>query len=146
MNIEKLFTPQDAETLQTARETYGPFRQIGVAAEECTELAKELIKAFRFDDFSTAVEKTKENVVDEVADVLIILDHVIKLYNITAQDISPHIEQKMTRLRYWLEHDDRMEFTTEYRNLGADDEGETFEKYQKELYESYRAMESGEDK
>lgn len=144
MNPDKLFTPQDAETLQTARSTYGPFRQIGVAAEECTELAKELIKAFRFDDFSTAVEKTKNNVVDEVADVFIILDHVIKLYNITNQDLRPHIIQKMTRLRYWLEHDDSMEFTTEYRNL--DSEGEAFTKYQKELYESYAAMESEEDK
>lgn len=145
MNPEKLFTPLDAETLQAARETYGPFRQIGVAAEECTELAKELIKAFRFDEFSTAVERTKENVVDEVADVFIILDHVINLYDITMQDLTPHISQKMTRLRYWLEHDDRMEFTTEYRNLDTD-EGEAFTKYQKRLYESYKAMEPEEDK
>ena len=45
MNPEHLFTEKDLQVLQRARETYGAHKQIGVAAEECTELAKELIKA-----------------------------------------------------------------------------------------------------
>lgn len=137
MNPERLFTVEDIRTLQAARETYGAHKQIGVAAEECTELAKELIKAFRYDDFDDAVKNTKENVTDEVADVLIILDHVITLYGITEDDLKPHIAKKLDRLRYWLAHSKNIEFTTQHRSLSAEDqaEAEAFAKYQQDYYE-----------
>lgn len=117
MNPEVLFTLRDTKTLQAARDTYGAHKQIGVAAEECTELAKELIKVFRYDDFEDAVKNTKDNVVDEVADVLIVLDHVLNLYNIKEKDLIPHISKKMRRLRYWLNNSDSIEFTTQHRTI-----------------------------
>lgn len=119
MNPEKLFSKLDLETLQQARCTYGAHKQIGVAAEECTELAKELIKAFRYDNFSDAVENTKEAVVDEVADVLIVLDHILHLYIISESDLQPHIQKKLTRLRFWLENSDSIEFTAQQRSVPA---------------------------
>lgn len=122
MNPECLFTRRGLQTLQRARETYGPHKQIGVAAEECTELAKELIKAFRYDSFDDVVKNTKENVVDEVADVLIVLDHVLKLYNITTQDLQPHVTKKLQRLEYWLDNSDSIEFTTKCREIVEEDE------------------------
>ena len=122
MNPECLFTRRGLQTLQRARETYGPHKQIGVAAEECTELAKELIKAFRYDSFDDVVKNTKENVVDEVADVLIVLDHVLKLYNITSQDLQPHVTKKLQRLEYWLDNSDSIEFTTKCREIVEEDE------------------------
>lgn len=122
MNPEYLFTDKDLEVLQRARETYGAHKQIGVAAEECTELAKELIKSFRYDSFDDAVSNTKENVIDEVADVLIVLDHVFKLFNITAEDIQPHITKKLQRLEYWLDNSDSIEFTTKCREVVVDNE------------------------
>lgn len=122
MNPECLFTRRDLQTLQRARETYGAHKQIGVAAEECTELAKELIKAFRYDSFDDVVKNTKENVVDEVADVLIVLDHVLKLFNITAQDLQPHVTKKLQRLEYWLDNSDSIEFTTKCREIVEEDE------------------------
>lgn len=115
MNQDILFTLKDKLTLKKARETYGAHKQIGVAAEECTELAKELIKAFRYDDFDDAVKNTKDNVVDEVADVFIVLDHVLELYDIRPKDLIPHVTRKMNRLRYWLENSDSIEFTTQHR-------------------------------
>lgn len=115
MNQDILFTFKDKLTLKKARETYGAHKQIGVAAEECTELAKELIKAFRYDDFNDAVKNTKDNVVDEVADVFIVLDHVLELYDIRPKDLIPHVTRKMNRLRYWLENSDSIEFTTQHR-------------------------------
>lgn len=121
MNPECLFTRKDLQTLQRARETYGAHKQIGVAAEECTELAKELIKAFRYDSFDDVVKNTKENVVDEVADVLIVLDHVIKLFNITTQDLQPHVTKKLQRLEYWLDNSDSIEFTTKCREIIEED-------------------------
>lgn len=122
MNPERLFTRRGLQTLQRARETYGPHKQIGVAAEECTELAKELIKAFRYDSFDDVVKNTKENVVDEVADVLIVLDHVLKLFNITSQDLQPHVDKKLQRLEYWLDNSDSIEFTTKCREIVEEDE------------------------
>lgn len=124
MNPECLFTERDLQILQRARETYGPHKQIGVAAEECTELAKELIKAFRYDSFDDVVKNTKENVVDEVADVLIVLDHVIKLFNVTPQDLQPHVAKKLQRLEYWLDNSDSIEFTTKCREVIEEDEEE----------------------
>ena len=121
MNPERLFTEKDLQVLQRARETYGAHKQIGVAAEECTELAKELIKAFRYDSFDDVVKNTKENVVDEVADVLIVLDHVLQLFNITPEDLQPHITKKLQRLEYWLNNSNSIEFTTKCRTVAPED-------------------------
>ena len=132
MNPEKLFTIEDARTLQQARTVYGAHKQIGIAAEECNELAKELIKSFRYDDWDKAVYNTKEHVQEEVADILIVLDHVINLYNITTEDLLPIVQFKMDRLRYWLQNSDSSEFTMEHRSI--DSEAAGFEKYQKEYY------------
>lgn len=121
MNPERLFTEKDLQILQRARETYGAHKQIGVAAEECTELAKELIKAFRYDSFDDVVRNTKENVVDEVADVLIVLDHVFQLFNITSEDLQPHIDKKLQRLEYWLNNSNSIEFTTRCRTVDTED-------------------------
>lgn len=115
--IDRLFSLQDKVTLEKARATYGPHKQIGVAAEECTELAKELIKAFRYDNFSDAVKHTKVNVTDEVADLFIVMDHILTLYGITRDDLIPHIEKKMERLAYWLDNSNSIEFTTECREV-----------------------------
>lgn len=133
MNPEKLFTVEDCVTLQQARNVYGAHKQIGIAAEECNELAKELIKSFRYDDWDKAVYNTKEHVQEEVADILIVLDHVINLYNITTEDLLPIVKFKMDRLRYWLQNSDSSEFTMEHRSI--DSEAAGFEKYQKEYYE-----------
>lgn len=119
MNPECLFTEKDLQVLQRARETYGAHKQIGVAAEECTELAKELIKAFRYDSFDDVVKNTKENVIDEVADVFIVLDHVIKLFNITPEGLQPHITKKLQRLEYWLDNSSSIEFTTRCRTISS---------------------------
>ena len=119
MNPEYLITEKDLQVLQRARETYGAHKQIGVAAEECTELAKELIKAFRYDSFDDVVKNTKESVVDEVADVVIVLNHVFTLFNITSEDLQPHITKKLQRLEYWLDNSSSIEFTTRCRTISS---------------------------
>lgn len=128
MKPERLFTEKDLQILQRARETYGAHKQIGVAAEECTELAKELIKAFRYDSFDDVVRNTKENVVDEVADVLIVLDHVLELFKITTKDLQPHIAKKLQRLEYWLNNSNSIEFTTICRAVVPKDESPVSER------------------
>lgn len=115
MNSDVLFSVKDKRLLQKAREVYGPQKELGVAAEECIELAKELIKVLRYDDFFNAVEDTKEKVVEEVADVIIVLDHIIELYHINEYNLIPHVHRKMKRLEYWLENSNSIEFTTKHR-------------------------------
>ena len=83
-------------------------------------VAKELIKAFRYDSFDDVVRNTKENVVDEVADVLIVLDHVLQLFNITPEDLQPHIDKKLQRLEYWLNNSNSIEFTTRCRTVDTE--------------------------
>lgn len=122
INNNELFNSTDLQILQRARDTYGPHKQIGVAAEECTELAKELIKSFRYDNFHDAVTNTREAVIDEVADVFIVLDHIISLYGIVSSDLRPHIRKKLDRLNYWLEHSSSIEFTTKVRTIDTQED------------------------
>lgn len=122
INNNELFNSTDLQILQRARDTYGPYKQIGVAAEECTELAKELIKSFRYDNFYDAVTNTREAVIDEVADVFIVLDHIISLYGIVSSDLRPHIRKKLDRLNYWLEHSSSIEFTTQVRSIDSQED------------------------
>jgi len=117
MNPEKLFTEKQLNTLHKARTIYGGKNQVTVAAEECCELAKELLKAIRYEDFNEAVIHTKEDVTAEVADVIIVMDHILKLYNITNLDLIPHINYKLNRLQQWLEKSDSIEYTTELRDI-----------------------------
>ena len=115
--IEEVFTAKQLDTLAQARKIYGGKNQVTVAAEECCELAKELLKAIRYEDFSEAVVHTKKDVLAEVADVLIVLDHILKLYNITASDLQPQIEYKLNRLQQWLNDSNSIEYTTELREI-----------------------------
>lgn len=122
MNPEVLFSPEDVRTLRQARSTYGPRNQIAVAAEECIELAKELLKALRYEDFDSAVQSTGDKVTEEVADVLIVLDHVLNLYAISTDDLRYFTAVKMDRLRKWLDNSESIEFTTKERSLDSCDE------------------------
>lgn len=113
----EIFSPEQLNILAQARKIYGGKNQVTVAAEECCELAKELLKAIRYEDFNEAVVHTKKDVLAEVADVLIVIDHVLKLYNITASDLQPQIEYKLNRLQQWLNDSNSIEYTTELREI-----------------------------
>lgn len=110
-----LLTQKQKLLLQKAREIYGGRNQVTVAAEECCELAKELLKAIRYDNFDDAVKHTKESVTEEVADVFIVLDHILNLYGLDSTDITPFIDKKLNRLEQWLKHSNSIEYTTELR-------------------------------
>lgn len=110
-------TPEQKNVLETARATYGPRNQILVAAEECCELAKELLKYPRYDDHETAIFKTREKVLDERADVQIVLNHIDAIFNITPEDIAAHCARKIDRLQKWLDTSSSLEYSTELREV-----------------------------
>lgn len=112
-----MLTDKDKIVLEKARITYGSKAQIAVAAEECCELAKELLKYLRFEHHNEAVEKTKANVTSEVADVINILDHVINIFGITEDELRSVLDVKLKRLEHWTKNNPSIEYTTKVRNL-----------------------------
>lgn len=111
MNKEQL------QVLQRARDTYGFRTQITIASEECAELIKELLKYLRFEDHDTAVKETKSSVVSEVADVNIVLNHVMTIFQITEEELNLEIGKKINRLDRWLHKSNSIEYTTKDRKL-----------------------------
>lgn len=111
------------EVLEKARKTYGPTRQILVAIEELGELAKVCAKFPRYDDPASAANKLHADAVDEVADVLIILDHVISIFDLDWQEIIDRIPVKVERVSRWLEESTSMEQTTIDRKLRENPSG-----------------------
>lgn len=67
-------------------------KQLIVAVEELSELQKELCKALRG-------KHNKENIIEEFADVLIMLDQVKIYFKIEDDEIRDIIEQKIQRTK-----------------------------------------------
>ena len=104
MTVEK-----QIKVLETARKVYGNKNQILVCIEELNELACVLAKFPRYEDEDEAREKLTEKVIDEVADVMIILDHVQKIFGIPDEAIADRIMKKIERLERWLKNSTSMQ-------------------------------------
>ena len=112
---------EQIKVLETARNVYGNKNQILVCIEELNELACVLAKFPRYEDEDEAREKLTEKVIDEVADVMIILDHVQKIFDIPDGAISDRIMKKIERLERWLKNSTSMQRTLEDRVVGVVD-------------------------
>ena len=102
MELSKFVTPKHRELLKTARETYGDTTQILVSVEELCELACVCAKYPRYEDPEVARDKLHDKIVDEVADTLIVLDHIVNIFDLTPVDIGNRVEAKMERMYRWL--------------------------------------------
>ena len=111
-------TERAQKLLQKARDTYGSKNQIIVSIEECNELSAILAKFARYHNSDTAATTLKPQVLDEVADVYVVLEHVKAIFNITNTEILERAEKKLQRLERWLETSDDMEQTTIDRKVG----------------------------
>lgn len=67
-------------------------KQLIVAVEELSELQKELCKALRGNI-------NKENIIEELADVLIMLDQVKIYFSITSNEVKEIIDKKIERTK-----------------------------------------------
>lgn len=103
--------------LEKARQVYGAKNQILVSIEELNELAAVLAKFPRYEKEDNAVEFLHDKVLDEVADVYTILEHVKAIFNFTQEEIDAQIEKKLTRLRRWLDDSKSMEQTVKDRKV-----------------------------
>lgn len=77
--------------IQKAIETYGADLQKQVAIEEMSELTKEICKDFRG-------KANRENIIEEIADVQIMLYQLMAMYNISDTELAITLGLKITRL------------------------------------------------
>lgn len=103
--------------LRRARETYGNINQILVSMGELNELAAACAKYPRYKRHETAVMRTRGEVLDECADVLNSLDHIINIYGFTDQELRDRAHLKAARLERWIESGPDMEITTVDRDV-----------------------------
>lgn len=103
MDFSQFITPKHQKVLQKARDTYGDTTQILVSVEELNELSCVCAKFPRFEDPSLAREKLYDKAVDEVADVLVILDHIINIFGLAQADVRERVDAKVARMERWLD-------------------------------------------
>lgn len=118
--VTNLLSEDQRRSLREARDTYGESAQILVALEELCELASVCAKYPRYDDKSRAKKELHDRAVDEVADVLIVLDHVVSIFDLSTEEVQTRIGAKIDRLRRWLSKSGSMEQTTVDRFVSAD--------------------------
>ena len=77
------------ETCKSIANHYGREHQVLIAIEEMSELTKELCKYFRRFD-------RKKEIIEEVADVQIMLEQLIELFGIDS-DVDKMVDYKLNR-------------------------------------------------
>lgn len=102
--------------LQTAQETYGYANQVVVAIEELCELGAVLSKYPRYDYHNDALKALRDKVVEETADVVIMLRHIQMIFGIQPGELDKMMDKKLHRLKRWMESDNKsFQHTTEDR-------------------------------
>lgn len=105
--------------LQTAQETYGYANQVVVAIEELCELGAVLSKYPRYDFHDDAMKALRDKVVEETADVVIMLRHIQMIFGIQPDELEAMMDKKLHRLKRWMESDDKsFSHTTKDRVVG----------------------------
>ena len=84
------------DTYKQAIEEYGVRAQKLMAIEEMSELTKEICKDFRG-------KLNREHLIEEMADVLIMLDQMLLLYKISGEEVGLMRIKKVERLKERLE-------------------------------------------
>ena len=67
-----------------------------IAMEECSELTKDISKFIRG-------KGIKDNLVEEMADVLIVIEQLKMMYAISPQELGEMVDKKVNRLKERLE-------------------------------------------
>ena len=104
------------ETLSSAREHYGYKNQILVAIEELNELACVLAKYPRYELHEDALQNLRPQVLEELADVFNVIDHIQDIFGITDEEVVIEAAHKGDRLLRWLDTEG-MQVTTEERDV-----------------------------
>lgn len=95
-------TTNRPEVLQECVDTYGAEAQVDMAVEEMSELTKALLKCRRkAAQGSKDLEAARENILEEVADVIIMLTQLIMIYggrDLVQETIENKVDRQIKRL------------------------------------------------
>lgn len=108
------------QDLSEARKIYGNKNQILVCMEELNELACVLAKYPRYEDEMKATQELHDKVLDEVADVMVILNHVQSIFGLSEEEVNNRILVKIERLKRWLLHSNSMQETIDDRSVNTE--------------------------
>jgi NTP pyrophosphatase (non-canonical NTP hydrolase) len=89
------------DILEKAIRHYGAKNQMGVACEESAELIQAISKCLRYKDDIEA----RNNLVEEIADVLIMIDQLKIIMNIKDYEIECYRRYKLERLERRIENE-----------------------------------------
>ena len=96
------FTEKEVKIMHTALEQWGVNAQVGQAIEECAELIVALQKYIN----RTPQPNMAMNILDEIADVEMMLAQMRIVLNISDDNLRERIEHKFERLSYYLARDE----------------------------------------
>ena len=85
------------DILRKAIETYGKDAQMDMMIEEMSELTKALLKYRRAGADESAKKKAEENILEEIADVHIVLEQMEMIFD-KGNDVFNIVAQKIERL------------------------------------------------
>lgn len=117
MYLSRFISRGHREVLKRARETYGNGNQIQVSIGELCELGAVCSKFHRYKTREGARKALYGEVLDELADVLIVLDHIAEIFEVDPRDLERRVDGKVQRLEKWLDTSSDMEQTTRYREV-----------------------------
>lgn len=75
----------------------GITNQLFIAVEECAELQQAISKCYRNKELIPT--EVRENLIEEMADVMICLEQLMAMYSITDEELISWIERKELRLK-----------------------------------------------
>ena len=79
---------------------HGIEQETTIAMEECSELIQAISKCKRYG----CIDKYRENLIEEIADVLFAIDELKLIYNISDEAISKIKQYKINRQDYRIEN------------------------------------------
>lgn len=97
-----LILPEGQKTISAAIEAYGVPAQLDMAVEEMAELTKAICKRKRTGDTGPEATAVRENILEEMADVFIMLVQLLEIFD-GAEEVQQTVSEKLDRLKARLE-------------------------------------------
>ena len=93
-------TQQEKDLYERNIKYHGIEQETTIAMEECSELIQAISKCKRYG----CINKYRENLIEEMTDVLIMIDELKMIYQISDVDISDIRQHKMNRQSYRIKN------------------------------------------
>ena len=93
-------TQQEKDLYERNIQYHGIEQETTIAMEECSELIQAISKCKRYG----CVDKHRNNLIEEIADVLIIINELQLIYDISNDDIENIKKYKIDRMDYRIKN------------------------------------------